>query len=100
MHTYPVDINSEPISSKFMNWTVQKHTKLSEGFLVSQPQTQSRKLPSWVTGFGAQVIAGLIIGLILGFIASKMDASLPADDEKGSWLTQTLTGVGLSLIHI
>ena len=100
MHTYPVDINSEPISSKFMNWTVQKHTKLSEGFLVSQPQTQSRKLPSWVTGFGAQVIAGLIIGLILGFIASKMDASLPADDEKGSWLTQTLTGVGSAYVQL
>ncbi len=33
------------------------------------------------------------IGIIrrLGFIASKMDAGLPADDEKGSWLTQTIT---------
>ncbi|MFS0208929.1 dicarboxylate/amino acid:cation symporter [Corynebacterium striatum] len=67
---------------------------------MSQPQTQSRKLPSWVTGFGAQVIAGLIIGLILGFIASKMDAGLTADDEKGSWLTQTLTGVGSAYVQL
>ncbi|HJF11597.1 MAG TPA: dicarboxylate/amino acid:cation symporter, partial [Corynebacterium falsenii] len=29
---------------------------------------RNRLLPQWMTGFGAQVIAGLIIGLILGFI--------------------------------
>lgn len=36
----------------------------------ASPDTHNRKkLPSWLTNFGAQVVYGLIIGLILGFIA-------------------------------
>ena len=33
-------------------------------------------LPKWATGFGAQVIYGLIIGLILGFVANDWLAGL------------------------
>ena len=31
---------------------------------MSQQESSRSKLPGWATGFGAQVIAGLIIGLI------------------------------------
>ncbi|MDO5032787.1 dicarboxylate/amino acid:cation symporter [Corynebacterium sp.] len=67
---------------------------------MTQSAPQRRRLPSWATGFGAQVIAGLIVGLILGFIAAGMDSGLPADNEKGSWLTQTLSGVGSAYVQL
>ena len=68
-----------------------------------------RRLPAWATGFGAQVVAGLIIGLILGFIASRLDANLAgagadaagADGEAPvSWLTATLTQVGSAYVQL
>lgn len=58
----------------------------------------STKLPSWATGFGAQVTLGLIVGLILGFIASGMDANF-ADDQT-SWLTSLLTWVGSTYVQL
>ena len=53
--------------------------------------TSSRALPKWATGFGAQVIAGLIVGLILGFIASGMEST---------WLSDALTGVGGAYVQL
>ena len=49
-------------------------------------------LPKWATGFGAQVIAGLIIGLILGFIAARM-----GDDNA---LAATLSWVGTTYVQL
>lgn len=54
------------------------------------------KLPSWATGFGAQVIAGLIIGVILGLVASNMDT----DPENPGWLTSTLSSVGSAYVQL
>lgn len=48
-------------------------------------------LPKWATGFGAQVIAGLIIGLILGFIARN---------DGFEWLSTTMTGIGDTYIQL
>ncbi|WP_084168068.1 dicarboxylate/amino acid:cation symporter [Corynebacterium atypicum] len=45
--------------------------------------------PAWTKNFGVQVIAGLIIGLILGFIAR----------EQG-WLTGVLDGVGSAYVQL
>ncbi|MCK2201695.1 dicarboxylate/amino acid:cation symporter [Corynebacterium callunae] len=55
-------------------------------------------LPGWMTGFGAQVIAGLIIGLILGFIARGMDSG--AAEGESSWLTGLLEGVGSAYVSL
>ena len=63
---------------------------------MSRQESSRSKLPGWATGFGAQVIAGLIIGLILGFIASGMD---PDPDNPG-WLTTLLTGVGGAYVQL
>ncbi|WP_300908227.1 cation:dicarboxylate symporter family transporter, partial [Corynebacterium stationis] len=56
-------------------------------------QTKNKRfgLPQWATGFGAQVIAGLIIGLILGFIASGMNLQ---------WLSDLLSGVGNAYVQL
>lgn len=56
----------------------------------------SSGLPKWATGFGAQVIAGLIIGLILGFIAAGMGGT----SEDPNWLTSLLTGVGSAYVQL
>ncbi|BAU96881.1 Na+/H+-dicarboxylate symporter [Corynebacterium suranareeae] len=55
-------------------------------------------LPRWLTGFGAQVIAGLIIGLILGLVARGMDTG--AADGEASWLTGLLSGVGSAYVSL
>lgn len=49
-------------------------------------------LPKWATSFGAQVIAGLIIGLILGFIAAGM-----SDDNA---LAAALSWVGKTYVQL
>lgn len=59
---------------------------------------RNRLLPQWMTGFGAQVIAGLIIGLILGFIAKGQNAGLPANED--SWLSGLLDGVGSAYVQL
>lgn len=53
--------------------------------------TDRRILPSWLTGFGAQVIAGLIVGLLLGLSARAFDAE---------WLSNLLTGIGGAYVQL
>lgn len=48
-------------------------------------------LPTWMTGFGAQVILGLIVGLILGLIARSQGLD---------WLTNLLSGVGNAYVQL
>ncbi len=56
-------------------------------------ETQNKKaLPSWATSFGAQVIYGLIIGLMLGFIARGT--------QEESWLRELLDGVGSAYVQL
>ncbi|WP_448852269.1 dicarboxylate/amino acid:cation symporter [Corynebacterium sp. 335C] len=50
------------------------------------------RLPSWATSFGAQVIYGLIIGLILGFIARGMG--------EGNWLGSLLDFTGSTYVDL
>ncbi|MBC3186444.1 dicarboxylate/amino acid:cation symporter [Corynebacterium sp. zg-331] len=52
----------------------------------------ARRLPSWMTNFGAQVVAGLILGLALGFAARAM-----AEDN---WLAATLDAVGSTYVQL
>lgn len=68
---------------------------------MSSTTTAAKKaprLPSWLSGFGGQVIIGLIIGLILGFVARGMDAGL--GEEEQSWLTAVLTWLGNTYVTL
>ena len=61
---------------------------------ATSSETNKKKksgLPAWATGFGAQVFAGLIIGLILGFVASGMSLQ---------WLSDLLSGVGNAYVQL
>lgn len=61
-------------------------------------EKKKKLLPGWMTGFGAQVIAGLIIGLILGFIARAQSNGLGGDKE--GWLGGLLDGVGTAYVQL
>src|SRR5699024_3366315 len=60
---------------------------------TSSETTHKKKygIPQWATGFGAQVVAGLIVGLVLGFIASGMSLQ---------WLSDLLSGVGNAYVQL
>ena len=47
-------------------------------------------MPKWATSFGAQVIYGLIIGLVLGFIAVDVEPLAATLDWVGSTYVQLL----------
>ena len=49
------------------------------------------RLPKWMTSFGVQIVAGLVVGLAFGFIARAIE---PAEPEETSWLGGLLDEVG------
>lgn len=59
--------------------------------MTSSPSS-ARRLPTWMTNFGAQVVAGLILGLVLGFSARAM--------AEGNWLTAALDAVGSTYVQL
>ncbi|KQB84609.1 dicarboxylate/amino acid:cation symporter [Corynebacterium oculi] len=59
---------------------------------ADSPAQGARRLPSWMTNFGVQVVAGLILGLVLGFTARAM-----AEDN---WLTSTLDALGSTYVQL
>ncbi|WP_344683839.1 MULTISPECIES: dicarboxylate/amino acid:cation symporter [Actinomycetes] len=50
----------------------------------------ARRLPAWMTSFGNQILAALILGLAVGFLARGMGGT----EEGPNWLTATVTEVG------
>ncbi|WP_374761820.1 dicarboxylate/amino acid:cation symporter [Nesterenkonia aerolata] len=53
-------------------------------------QTRRRRLPGWMTSFGNQIMAALVLGLIVGFIARRMGGT----EEDPNWLTATVDRIG------
>ncbi|GAA1179382.1 dicarboxylate/amino acid:cation symporter [Nesterenkonia xinjiangensis] len=52
--------------------------------------TPTRRLPAWMTSFGNQILAALVLGLGVGFLARGMGGT----EEDPNWLTATVTEVG------
>lgn len=56
-----------------------------------------RRLPSWMTNFGVQILLGLLIGVLLGFAA----LALGGDPETSpNWLMTTLDTIGSSYVSL
>lgn len=53
-------------------------------------KTRTRRLPRWMTSFGNQILAALVVGLGVGFIARSMGG----DQDDPNWLTTTVSEVG------
>ena len=62
----------------------------------STPSTTPASNSSWYRGFGAQVVAGLFIGLALGFVAR----ALGTEGEEDNWLGALLDGVGSAYVQL
>ncbi|MFC0582541.1 dicarboxylate/amino acid:cation symporter [Micrococcoides hystricis] len=63
---------------------------------VAEEKTQRRfKLPS----FGAQVLIGLALGVLLGWLALQIGPTGP-DGESPNWLTTTLSTIGSTFISL
>ncbi|WP_421083520.1 dicarboxylate/amino acid:cation symporter [Rothia nasimurium] len=58
---------------------------------------RKKKLPAWASSFGNQILAALVLGLVLGLIATKLggDAS-----ENPNWLMTTLATIGSSYVTL
>jgi Na+/H+-dicarboxylate symporter len=63
----------------------------SDGTVTASGEPPRRHVPAWLTGFGAQVITGLVVGLILGFIARAQGAD---GGDDGPWLATFLDKTG------
>ncbi|QDZ42221.1 dicarboxylate/amino acid:cation symporter [Corynebacterium sp. sy039] len=53
----------------------------------------TRKRTTWISNFGVQVIIGLIVGLVLGFIARK-------NNKNNDWLTNALEAIGDTYVQL
>lgn len=58
---------------------------------------QARRLPKWVTSFGWQILAALVLGLVLGGIARSIGAD--SEDNKNG-LHATLATIGSSYVSL
>ncbi|BCN54611.1 Na+/H+-dicarboxylate symporter [Prescottella equi] len=56
-----------------------------------------RALPKWATSFGPQIVAGLILGVVLGLIARAMP---DAADGNENWLVGTVKTIGSSYVAL
>ncbi|MDQ1179315.1 dicarboxylate/amino acid:cation symporter [Rhodococcus sp. SORGH_AS_0301] len=57
----------------------------------------TRRLPHWLTSFGPQIVAGLILGVIVGLIARSMP---DAADGNPNWLVETVSTIGSSYVKL
>ena len=56
-----------------------------------------RALPKWATSFGPQIVAGLILGVVIGLIARSMP---DAADGNENWLVGTVKTIGSSYVAL
>ena len=57
----------------------------------------TRRLPHWLTSFGPQIVAGLILGVVIGLIARSMP---DAADGNPNWLVETVSTIGSSYVKL
>ncbi|MGW6694877.1 dicarboxylate/amino acid:cation symporter [Rhodococcus sp. NPDC054953] len=56
-----------------------------------------RRLPSWATSFGTQIVIGLVAGVLIGLLARSMP---DAADGNPNWLVGTVTTIGSSYVGL
>ena len=58
---------------------------------------QKSRFPSWATSFGHQIIASLILGIALGYVALALGGDAK---NNPNWLMATLDAVGTSYVTL
>ncbi|OZE96688.1 dicarboxylate/amino acid:cation symporter [Rhodococcoides fascians] len=65
---------------------------------MSAPSTtRASRIPTWAKSFGPQIVAGLILGVVLGLIARSMP---DAADGNENWLVGTVATIGSSYVKL
>lgn len=64
--------------------------------MTSTSSPQKRRLPAWTGNFGYQILAGLVLGFVLGFVALQTGST--AKDPNG--LGETLQIIGSSYVKL
>ena len=59
------------------------------------PEKSTSRFPSWATAFGPQIVAGLVLGVIIGLVARAMP---DAADGNVNWLVGTVQTIGSSYV--
>lgn len=59
--------------------------------------TRTSRIPTWAKSFGPQIVAGLILGVVLGLIARSMP---DAGDGNENWLVGTVATIGSSYVKL
>jgi Na+/H+-dicarboxylate symporter len=62
----------------------------------TQDSTRTHRLPGWLTNFGFQIIAGLVLGIILGLIATATGST----EENPNGLGATLDVIGSNYVKL
>ncbi|WP_237208210.1 dicarboxylate/amino acid:cation symporter [Rothia nasimurium] len=58
---------------------------------------QSRTLPAWATSFGNQILASLVLGVVLGLLATRLGGDAT---DSPNWLMTTLATIGTSYVTL
>lgn len=58
---------------------------------------QSRTLPAWATSFGNQILASLVLGVLLGLLATRLGGDAT---DSPNWLMTTLATIGTSYVTL
>lgn len=61
------------------------------------PEKSTSRFPSWATAFGPQIVAGLVLGVIIGLVARAMP---DAADGNVNWLVGTVQTIGSSYVKL
>ncbi|WP_237189222.1 dicarboxylate/amino acid:cation symporter [Rothia nasimurium] len=64
---------------------------------TATPAHQSRTLPAWATSFGNQILASLVLGVVLGLLATRLGGDAT---DSPNWLMTTLATIGTSYVTL
>ena len=90
----PLDTSPTPADSSAVPAAPQPAANAAAPARATKPQ---RRLPAWTTSFGWQILAGLVLGLVLGGIAMSIGPDA-ADNKNG--LHATLAAIGGSYVSL
>lgn len=98
-HPTPLFVPQNTFTRKVIFCHESYRAAVIKAYLVdmSTPRTHTPRFPAWMTSFGNQIIAALVVGVVLGLIATWMGGDA---QENPNWLMTTLDTIGSSYVTL